>query len=552
MFKQLTTALAIIASSLTFSQVGIGTETPHASADLELASPDKSLYLNRVEDPETDIADPQPGMILYDTTLHCLRAYQGEPAGWSDCLNGGGNSGSGTITAFNCGAATFAPSTATKGVNYNGHLEISYTGGNGGTYEAQSFTSNGLTFTLAAGNFAIGDGLVRYSISGTPTNAGTTYVEISLGGRSCGGANAMALSVNDSTPNNPQGPSSGATGGRFTGKSCFDVAQTNEGGQCGSLAGRQAQRADFTQTSTNTQFYTFTPTGTVSNVRFTFVNTNGTVITSLTGGNSGNNITGAVTATVKFNTSLNSLAAGKNPNEGLTADIYVTYNASADNTGTDFQFRITVNVRDCVCCGAFIAPGVWKQFMCHNLGANTSLDPHTPVAAIHGNKYYWGIYNPAVSQAGDAGSGSIAGWTTIASHFGTWTDDFKTGTDPCAVGFRVPTIAQWEGVKDNNFITYTGNFTSSATNFGSAVQLGTTTGSPTLTLPTVGRRHSASQPGFGTLHARGFNGWYWSTTPHEDYSSSNKVAQAFLISPTGVGLTSGWMNEGYAVRCIEE
>jgi hypothetical protein len=38
-------------------------------------------------------------------------------------------------------------------------------------------------------------------------------------------------------------------------------------------------------------------------------------------------------------------------------------------------------------CGAYVAAGVWKQFMCHNLGADASLDPFTPVQGIHGNLY---------------------------------------------------------------------------------------------------------------------------------------------------------------------
>ena len=205
MLKQITTALALITSSLAFSQVGIQTQTPHASADLELGSVNKTLYLNRVANPETDIVNPQEGMILYDTTMKCLRAYQGEPAGWSDCLAGSGQgSGTGTITTLTCGSAVFSPASATVGQEYSGTLTVPYTGGNGGNYTAVYFTVNGLTFFLPPGNFETGNGTLRYNITGMPTTAGSTSIEINIGGQSCSGANALSLQVNPAT-NNPGG-----------------------------------------------------------------------------------------------------------------------------------------------------------------------------------------------------------------------------------------------------------------------------------------------------------------------------------------------------------
>lgn len=73
--------------SFAFSQVGIATDTPHASSDLELGATNRALYLNRVADPENDIADPQPGMMLYDTTEHCVKVFGRDPAVWSKCLS---------------------------------------------------------------------------------------------------------------------------------------------------------------------------------------------------------------------------------------------------------------------------------------------------------------------------------------------------------------------------------------------------------------------------------------------------------------------------------
>lgn len=85
MFKKYITGLALIISAVTFSQVGIGTETPHPSSDLELGASDKALYLNRVAN-TSFVNDPQPGMMIYDLSDHCVKVYEGDPAEWSECL----------------------------------------------------------------------------------------------------------------------------------------------------------------------------------------------------------------------------------------------------------------------------------------------------------------------------------------------------------------------------------------------------------------------------------------------------------------------------------
>lgn len=107
----------------------------------------------------------------------------------------------------------------------------------------------------------------------------------------------------------------------------------------------------------------------------------------------------------------------------------MVYNNSADNTGTDLQLQITANVKDCQCCGAFVSVGVFQEFICHNLGADESLDPHVPVQGIHGNYYQWGrsdIVANAYTPVGD-----ITGWNTTNAPAGAWQDATKTATDPC-------------------------------------------------------------------------------------------------------------------------
>ena len=94
----------------------------------------------------------------------------------------------GTLGSLNCGGAvntgTLTESQAASGVSSS----VPYTGGNGGTHSGQIVSSTGvtgLTATLAAGTFVVGSGNLTYTISGTPTSAGTASFALNIGGQSC-------------------------------------------------------------------------------------------------------------------------------------------------------------------------------------------------------------------------------------------------------------------------------------------------------------------------------------------------------------------------------
>ena len=196
-------------------------------------------------------------------------------------------------------------------------------------------------------------------------------------------------------------------------------------------------------------------------------------------------------------------------------------------------------------CGAFIASGVWKRFMCYNLGAyDTSADPFTPSWRINGNYYQWGSntvasLGPSSATVGNEGAPSV--WNTTVAPNNSWRDDIKTVNDPCPPGFRVPKIAEWIMVADSslNPQSIVGiNWASGATNYSTGLNFGSK-----LFLPAAGGRNFNN----GVLTDRGRIGWYWSSTYSRRISFGNDpTTQLELNFGGGIGTL------GYTIRCIAE
>jgi uncharacterized protein (TIGR02145 family) len=474
------------------------------------------------------------------------------------------NSPTASITALNCGSkvqtGSLGINTAASGVS----ITVPYTGGNSGDQVGQSVASTGVTGLTATftGGIISTSGNFTYTITGTPASAGTASFAISVGGQSC----TLTATVS-AAPVNPVGT------GSLSGKTCFDVALGNDNTNgCGTLSGRTSQQANFTQMATNTQNYSFTPSGTVSNVRFVYVNTNGAAITAISGNNSGNNLTGAIIAQVTYDNMLNTSAAGRTASNAITADIYVIYNNGATNNGTDLQLKLTANIKDCACCGAMISATVYKEFLCHNLGADTTLDPHdmsqTNAWGLNGAYVQWGRRGPNTtgdsrvdwrtaantsnfgaaptgSTVGTANSAAISGWSgTPASDFSWRTAaGAKTANDPCPAGWRVPTSAEWTGVISNNTASRSGVWTTSSTYYNSALHYGPNVSSKLLTLPAAGHRTNAD----GSLGSRGGDAYYWSSD-----GSSNIAPNLYFSNSISRVDNANARNNGFLVRCISE
>lgn len=332
----------------------------------------------------------------------------------------------------------------------------------------------------------------------------------------CNGNPAATSQTTKVTVN--KNPGDIATGsGTLSGKrTCFDIAQTEGGTDCGALESRKSQKADFTQTIINKQDYTFTPSDKV--VRFDYVeNTagSGKIVDKFeTNGN---------TVTVTYKTTLSGpqgKAVGLSRANALSVDIYAIYTDGTEEKAV----KLTVKIQDCVCCGALINAAVWKEFMCHNLGVVQSLDPFLPQTGLKGDYYAFGA-----KVANTPGTYNSAAWGG---------DGIKGANDPCPADYRIPTAAEWQGVKDNNSI----NFTGTTLAFGTGgLQIGNS-----LFLPTVGMGgYSQSSP---------------SVYPYAYWTSKYDVPNGGGMAITGTNANGGnlglvtLMNINYrpAVRCISE
>ena len=94
----------------------------------------------------------------------------------------------GKITALNCAGVSLNGSLNNGAIASNVSFVITYSGGNGGSYSAQSTSSTGvvgLTATLQAGSFATGNGSLTFTVSGTPTSVGNALFLVTIAGQVC-------------------------------------------------------------------------------------------------------------------------------------------------------------------------------------------------------------------------------------------------------------------------------------------------------------------------------------------------------------------------------
>jgi hypothetical protein len=176
--------LFLIIVNKTYAQVGIGTNTPHASAILELnvdnlsSTNKKGLLLPRValtsNTDQVTIASPSKGLLVYNLgtsglSIEGFLYWSGTE--WRKLNNT--NTATPNISAIDCESAKLTPSSYTANTSYTGTLVVPYFDGNGGSYNISSILNStgvtGLTATLQPGDLANGYGYLVYKITGTPS-----------------------------------------------------------------------------------------------------------------------------------------------------------------------------------------------------------------------------------------------------------------------------------------------------------------------------------------------------------------------------------------------
>lgn len=256
-----------------------------------------------------------------------------------------------------------------------------------------------------------------------------------------------------------------------------------------------------------------------------------------TGGNGGNYYNQAVTSSGVTGLTATLLSGSLNNGNG---NLVFTVTGKPNSLGTA-QFAITFGGQSCTfnlpvrpLCGAYIAPGVWKEFMCHNLGANKTLDPFVSSKEIQGSKYQWGRALPAISQEQDQLYPTTpVNWNNNPASDNSWKDASKTYTDPCPQGYRVPTQAQWQGLSENNQVSLVGTWNLFAS-FESGIKFG-----DFLFLPAAGYRTET-----GLHFGPGVEGVYWSST-----QISNKAIGIVIYNTI---IKSMPRLQANSVRCVKE
>jgi len=279
-----------------------------------------------------------------------------------------------------------------------------------GTISGLSVVANGAqTLVTPGGNIAI-------KITGTASVSGTINIPISLAGASC--SIAVASSVD---------PKTLTTGsGTFKGRFCFDVVMNNNGGSCGTLAGRQSQKVNFLVN--NCYDYTFTPVGTVSNVRFYINDPTGKVILSYSPASYPGNVSAPVKVNVCYQTDLNQTAKNTDRNTAFKATIYVVYHSGT----TDYKLQQDVAIQDCSCCPGYLSPQ--GEFVQTTPGYIDNFGPYPPGFSDMYPAYFTKTGNDLCFFMTNTLSGD---WTTATSYCtknmnATW----------AYLGWRLPSVAE--------------------------------------------------------------------------------------------------------------
>ncbi|GHT09562.1 hypothetical protein FACS189426_08340 [Bacteroidia bacterium] len=543
------------------AQVTIGSnQTPHDFSVLELTSDSKGLRLPQLTTAQrnawseyflgntvTNPADPSGGslitpdqqekargLVIYNIDTDCMECWNTQK--WILlCDQTCAEPIPGTVIP----SGDQPPVPAAAGAIFKlGPVSVDYTSGSPQT-AYQWYRNN--TKDYAAATELTGETSNTLTDSQT---AGTYYYFCEMTNADCT-SNLVRTSIYTVTVTAPLSIPLGP--GTLSGKTCFDINKSNWEDGCGTQASRTSLAVDFA--TLPPVIYTFTApnSGTINDLHFQIEDPVGCVA-SYSGGKSGAIIHNEkIELTVNYATDLSDVFGRiyeRTRDEAAHVTIYAIYHDGAKEVGVP----LLVKIQDCVCCGAYVAAGVWKEFMCHNMGADQNSDPFTPAKGLNGDYYQWGQKDP-IATVETPFSAIPTGWIYSGIVYGLWSEDSKTENDPCPEGYRVPTLTEWAGVIEEDIDNSLrlnprtdppgASWNEDETNFSSGRFFG-----PGLYLPAAG--HFADWGGLGGLRNKA--GFYWSS---------------HRINTARTGRLSIYENEegpstddnvtpyyGYSVRCI--
>jgi hypothetical protein len=172
------------------AQTVIGGSTPDNTAVLDVQSTNKGVLLPRLTNAQRDaIVSPANGLAIYNVSTKCINFYTG--TAWFEVC---GETTAALVTGFEASVNKVGSLTAGK-LAVGASFTLTYNGGNGKSYPAQSVSSTnvaGLAAVLDAGTLTNDSGLLTYNILGIPDESGEASFLINFGSQTI----TVSFSVN--------------------------------------------------------------------------------------------------------------------------------------------------------------------------------------------------------------------------------------------------------------------------------------------------------------------------------------------------------------------
>jgi len=215
-------------------------------------------------------------------------------------------------------------------------------------------------------------------------------------------------------------------------------------------------------------------------------------------------------------------------------------NVPIQNIKQGYRQTIKLNLQ---LCGINLKGG-WKQFMCHDLGADYNADPFKADKKLHGDKYQWGYPNfeAKFATSQEDQQNEIIDWRRkeASSTSGDTTKPWA-GKDPCPNGYRIPTSKEVAELAELRFNSV-GNISTNSGSYESGFALSER---GKLFFPASGMRGETD----GKIYNRGSEAWIWSSTNTTDNYAYVDILK--IPAPNNKSITITQV-AGLPIRCVKE